>query len=1000
MDAGEYETITYSFTETAGGSGHINSRTHQFYTQSGTQISNLNNPTPNDITLTPNGTVTWLDNVYLPQEVVYNARALGEYVIILHSNFEGLSASNTPFNAEVDLTIIIPPGDFGKSSPSNGATGQPASPLLSWNNSIGAIDYEFCLDTVNNDQCDVSWVGTYDLSAQIYGLNPSTTYYWQIRANNSAGTTYADSNTWWSFTTSDYPDLTILSLTTSPESPAAYQPLDISVEVANQGTVDASDFWIDLYLNRQPSECGDIGDYYRHVDLLAAEDTQIFSGNLNGTTHDGLPEGTHELYAYVDVTCQLAESDEFNNGFGPITIEVGPPLPPPENDDIDSAKLISSTPYNDVLDTRGATWAEDDPIIEACNLNAGKTSVWYEFTPTLNGTITVDTIGSDYDTVLALWSGERGSLIPVACNDDIGLVGDFYDQDSVITTSLTSGTRYYIEVTKFGDHLVSEQSVRSTSSDENKDLPGEISALSGGMLTLNVEFSSNQSPVLDPIGDQYDDEGEIISLAVTASDPDLDDLEYSATGLPPDLSIDTDTGVISGLLDYVSLGDYAVEVTVSDGHLSDSESFTWHVSERVPASTWYLAEGYSGAGFGTYILIQNPNADPADVILTYMLQGGGIVKRSVAVAGNSRTTVVAHDATQVGLDQAFSTKLEADRSIIVERAMYWPNGEGTSGGHVTVGLKQADTVWYLAEGYTGAGFGTYILIQNPNDVAADVDVTYMVQGDSNVSTSVSVPANSRYTIVAQDAAQVGLDKAFSTKLVADHPIIVERAMYFANDGHAAVGVTNPQTNWYLAEGYTGAGFGTYILIQNPNATPANVDLTYMVQGESNVSSSVIVPANSRYTVVAAESGQVGVDKAFSTELESDMPIIVERAMYWPNGTDMSGGHNSPAVESPSLIWNLAEGYTGAGFETFILVQNPNGTDADVDVTYMLQGGGIATSSVMVPANSRTTIEAHDAGQVGLDQAFSTRLVSDETIIVERAMYFANGGHNTTGVSEP
>ncbi len=37
-------------------------------------------------------------------------------------------------------------------------------------------------------------------SASLTGLGPNT-YYWQVRAINGSGTTYADGGTWWSFTT-------------------------------------------------------------------------------------------------------------------------------------------------------------------------------------------------------------------------------------------------------------------------------------------------------------------------------------------------------------------------------------------------------------------------------------------------------------------------------------------------------------------------------------------------------------------------------------------------------------------------------------------------------------------------------------------------------------------------------------------------------------------------------------------------------------------------------
>jgi hypothetical protein len=225
-------------------------------------------------------------------------------------------------------------------------------------------------------------------------------------------------------------------------------------------------------------------------------------------------------------------------------------------------------------------------------------------------------------------------------------------------------------------------------------------------------------------------------------------------------------------------------------------------------------------------------------------------------------------------------------------------------------------------------------------------------------------------------------------------------MYFNNDGHAAIGVDTARQTWYLAEGYTGLGFGTFILIQNPNETEASVTVTYMLQGGGTEVRNITVGGNSRYTIEAHDEGQVGLDAAFSTLLESDEPIIVERAMYWPNGEGSVGGHNSPGVTSPSATCNLAEGYTGTGFGTFILIQNPGETEATVTVTYMLQGGGTEIRSIPVAANSRFTIVTHDEGQVGLDAAFSTLLESDQPIIVERAMYFSNGGHDTNGYPIP
>jgi hypothetical protein len=58
------------------------------------------------------------------------------------------------------------------------------------------------LDTVNNNSCDSGWVSTGTAtSVQRNDLAVRTTYYWQVRARNGAGTTEANSSTWWKIST-------------------------------------------------------------------------------------------------------------------------------------------------------------------------------------------------------------------------------------------------------------------------------------------------------------------------------------------------------------------------------------------------------------------------------------------------------------------------------------------------------------------------------------------------------------------------------------------------------------------------------------------------------------------------------------------------------------------------------------------------------------------------------------------------------------------------------
>ena len=112
----------------------------------------------------------------------------------------------------------------------------------------------------------------------------------------------------------------------------------------------------------------------------------------------------------------------------------------PANDDFDSATAITVLPFTSSIDTTEATTAGDDPD---CGGNGH--TVWYSFTPTTDMSIVADTFGSDYDTTLSVYTGTRGSLTQLACNDD------FLSLQSRIRFDAAGGTPHFFMVGSFGD---------------------------------------------------------------------------------------------------------------------------------------------------------------------------------------------------------------------------------------------------------------------------------------------------------------------------------------------------------------------------------------------------------------------------------------------------------------------------------------------------------------------------------------------------------------------
>jgi hypothetical protein len=108
----------------------------------------------------------------------------------------------------------------------------------------------------------------------------------------------------------------------------------------------------------------------------------------------------------------------------------------PGNDDFSNTTTIGALPFSDNADTTAATSAPDDPT--ACANNG---SVWYAITPSQNENIIASTFGSSYDTVLSVYTGTRGALALVTCNDDSS--GTLQSQ---VSFAATTGTTYFVMI--------------------------------------------------------------------------------------------------------------------------------------------------------------------------------------------------------------------------------------------------------------------------------------------------------------------------------------------------------------------------------------------------------------------------------------------------------------------------------------------------------------------------------------------------------------------------
>jgi hypothetical protein len=128
----------------------------------------------------------------------------------------------------------------------------------------------------------------------------------------------------------------------------------------------------------------------------------------------------------------------------------------PANDMFTSVVQSASTsplPLKDGLNSTGATMEAGEPGAN-CSMNpVNNHSVWYEVKPTA-GAHEVNTFGSNYDTVVAIYTGgSLSSLVQVDCNDD----ANNSTLQSQLFFTADGSTTYRIQVGSYwndGGHLV------------------------------------------------------------------------------------------------------------------------------------------------------------------------------------------------------------------------------------------------------------------------------------------------------------------------------------------------------------------------------------------------------------------------------------------------------------------------------------------------------------------------------------------------------------------
>ena len=142
---------------------------------------------------------------------------------------------------------------------------------------------------------------------------------------------------------------------------------------------------------------------------------------------------------------------------------------PPTNDNFSNAQVIAGVSGSVTGDNTAATKESGEPDHAG---NTGGKSVWYTWTATNSGAFQLTTVGSEFDTTMAVYIGATlTSLTPIASGDDTP-----DGKNSTLTIVATSGTTYGIAVDGF------------------RSPGGTTASASAGSVTLN--WSTTTAPAI------------------------------------------------------------------------------------------------------------------------------------------------------------------------------------------------------------------------------------------------------------------------------------------------------------------------------------------------------------------------------------------------------------------------------------------------------------------------------------------------------------------------
>lgn len=396
-------------------------------------------------------------------------------------------------------------------------------------------------------------------------------------------------------------------------------------------------------------------------------------------------------------------------------------------------------------------------------------------------------------------------------------------------------------------------------------------------------------------------------------------------------------------------------------------------------------------GVGGEILIGNRSADPITAQVQWMGEPGTSVDETVTVEGFSTLTLDAAGRLEAPFVSAV-VEVDGGRAIVEQRAIH------PAGRPVAPCADRTSANWYLAEGFTVGGSLNNLVLTNPFDDAAIVNVSFATADGSRVPAAYQglpvAPRSVRVIDLGAPGAGAQGEERLAVRVESTRgQVVVGRAQHFLAGNRLGytmtLGAPALRDQWWFADGDKGPGVSEQFSIYNPTDTSVEVDTIFLgIAAVVDLDPLVIPPRQ----VVTFDPGQVPTlpegrhATVFSTR--SEPSIVVERVLTRtvdgrPASTVVMGAPPAPSGEPVPGTWHLVAGPDQPVTDALVLY-NPDNVDGTVTVSAVGPDGlqpvpGL--TELAIPAAGITTIDLVAEEVLGRELV----VASSGRVFVERSL---------------